>query len=158
MLSTDPAPARASDKKSQHWRNPPHNGSRDLTRASVSEYHDTKRGSRLSPNRGETPGAEHRQIHRSPKTARGSRIECVTSTLPALAQRGRSSASARAAELTDQEWGRIGGRTRWDRDAIARGLPPGPRHVRLDTLPASVQAIIRAILAAQEAASAADKV
>ena len=41
-------------------------------------------------------------------------------------------------------------RTRWDRDAIAKGQPPGPRVVRLDQLDATTRGIICAILAARE--------
>ena len=44
-------------------------------------------------------------------------------------------------------------RTRWDRDAIAKGQPPGPRVVRLDQLDATTRGIITAILSARANAS-----
>ena len=60
-----------------------------------------------------------------------------------------------APQLTLSQRGRLGARAHWDNDAVYRGIPTGPRVVRLDTLPTATQAIIRALLAANAAAEAA---
>jgi len=46
------------------------------------------------------------------------------------------------------EGGRLGCRRRWDRDAIARGLPAGPRVVRLDSLTEPQRRLVLALVAA----------
>jgi hypothetical protein len=44
------------------------------------------------------------------------------------------------------EAGRASVRRRWDRDAAARGLPPGPRVLRLHTLPPDVRRAVLELL------------
>jgi hypothetical protein len=44
------------------------------------------------------------------------------------------------------ERGRRGGRARWDKDAAARGLPPGPRVLRLADLTPTQRRLILALL------------
>jgi len=51
------------------------------------------------------------------------------------------------------EGGSIGVRRRWDADAIRRGLPPGPRILRLDSLSAGTRAIIEAAIRAERNAA-----
>lgn len=57
--------------------------------------------------------------------------------------------SGTPAPMPRAERGRRGGRKRWDRDAVARGLPPGPRNVRLADLDPVTREIVLAILAAR---------
>ena len=61
-----------------------------------------------------------------------------------------------ARPLTHAERGRIGMRSRWDADAARRGLPPGPRIVRLDSLDPVTREVIVSILRARKNAAAAD--
>lgn len=60
--------------------------------------------------------------------------------------------------MPHRERGRRGGRARWDNDAAARGLPPGPRILRLADLTPTQRRLVLALLdldaaAPREAAS-----
>jgi hypothetical protein len=48
--------------------------------------------------------------------------------------------------------GRLGARSKWDREAERNGTPTGQRIVRLDHLDPAVAQVIRSILAADRAA------
>jgi hypothetical protein len=52
------------------------------------------------------------------------------------------------------ERGRLGGRARWDADAAARGLPRGPRVLRLADLTPQQRRLVMALLNLGEAENA----
>lgn len=53
--------------------------------------------------------------------------------------------------------GAMGARARWDADAAARGLPPGPRVLRLADLTDQQRRLVLALLDLDAAAPAPDK-
>ena len=55
-------------------------------------------------------------------------------------------AKVKAQPMPLSERGRKGMRARWDADAAVRGLPPGPRVLRLDTLTPTQRRLVMALL------------